>query len=59
METLKFKHMPTPSVDTFKSTEIEFYEKWNFPNCVGSIDCDVQKIPGVCILIINNITQLL
>lgn len=30
--------MSTPSVDTFKSTATEFHEKWNFPNCVGSID---------------------
>jgi len=30
--------MSIPSVDTFKSTAIEFHEKWNFPNCVGSID---------------------
>lgn len=36
--TLKFKHMPASSVDTFMSIAIEFYEKWNFPNCVGSID---------------------
>lgn len=36
--TLKNKHMPTPSVNSFKNTALEFYEKWNFPNCVGSID---------------------
>lgn len=35
---LKCKHMPTPTVDTFKKIALEFYEKWNFPNCVGSID---------------------
>lgn len=30
--------MPTPTVDNFKNIADEFYEKWNFPNCVGSID---------------------
>jgi len=30
--TLKYKHMPTPTVDTFKKIALEFYEKWNFPN---------------------------
>lgn len=36
--TLKCKHMPTPTVDKFKKIAVEFYDKWNFPNCVGSID---------------------
>lgn len=36
--TLKSKHMPTPNTNLFKKTAIEFYEKWDFPNCVGSID---------------------
>jgi len=26
---LKCKHMPTPTVDTFKKIALEFYEKWN------------------------------
>lgn len=30
--------MPTPTVDKFKKIAVEFYDKWNFPNCVGSID---------------------
>lgn len=30
--------MLTPSVDSFKNTVTELYEKWNFPNCVESID---------------------
>jgi len=30
--------MPTPTVDNLKNIADEFYEKWNFPNCVGSID---------------------
>lgn len=30
--------MPTPSINLFKKTATEFYEKWDFPNCVGSID---------------------
>jgi len=30
--------MPTPTVDKFKKIALEFYDKWNFPNCVDSID---------------------
>jgi len=30
--------MPTPTVDHFKIIADKFYEKWNFPNCAGSID---------------------
>lgn len=30
--------MPTPDIDLFKRTATEFYEKWDFPNCVRSID---------------------
>lgn len=36
--TLKCKHMPAPSVNKFQKIATEFYDKWNFPNCVGSID---------------------
>jgi hypothetical protein len=36
--TLKNKHMPTPTVEKFKKIANEFYEKWDFPNCVGSVD---------------------
>jgi len=36
--TLKNKHMPTPTVEKFKKIANEFFEKWDFPNCVGSID---------------------
>jgi len=30
--------MPTPSVNKFKKVASEFYENWNFPNCVGILD---------------------
>lgn len=30
--------MPTPSVDQFKKIATQFYNNWNFPNCVGRID---------------------
>jgi len=36
--SLKNKHMSTPTVDDFKNIANEFYKKWNFPNCVGSLD---------------------
>ncbi|XP_029348277.1 uncharacterized protein LOC115034900 [Acyrthosiphon pisum] len=35
---LKEKHMPTPTIADFEKIAQEFYENWNFPNCVGSID---------------------
>ena len=30
--------MPVPSEDKWKSIADEFYERWNFPNCIGAID---------------------
>ena len=31
-------YMPVPSEDKWKSNADEFYERWNFPNCIGAID---------------------
>ena len=31
-------YMPVPSEDKWKSIADEFYERWNFPNCIGAID---------------------
>ena len=28
-------YMPVPSEDKWKSIADEFYERWNFPNCIG------------------------
>lgn len=30
--------MPTPTEQMFRSVANEYWSKWNFPNCVGSID---------------------
>lgn len=30
--------MPVPTEKSFKSIAEEFYNTWNFPNCLGSID---------------------
>ena len=30
-------YMPVPSEDKWKSIANEFYERWNFPNCIGAI----------------------
>ena len=30
--------MPVPLEDEWKSIANEFYERWNFPNCIGAID---------------------
>jgi hypothetical protein len=31
-------YMPVPTREMLLATPHEFYSKWNFPNCVGSID---------------------
>lgn len=35
---LNAEHMPFPTEDMFLTIASDFYNKWNFPNCVGSID---------------------
>ena len=32
------KHMSFPSTEHLKSVAEDFFKKWNFPNCVGTID---------------------
>ncbi|XP_067132255.1 uncharacterized protein [Centruroides vittatus] len=36
--SLQSKHMPTPTKEHMTEKAEQFYKKWNFPNCVGSID---------------------
>jgi len=31
-------YLATPTEDTWRKSEIGFKERWNFPNCIGSID---------------------
>lgn len=37
-DNLNSIHLPTPTIEDFKSIEKEFYEKWDYPNCIGSLD---------------------
>lgn len=37
-EVLQPVHMKVPTEDTFRRIAEEFYDKWNFPNCLGAID---------------------
>jgi len=37
-KTMAPLHMPAPTTEMLLVTSNEFYLKWNFPNCVGSID---------------------
>lgn len=30
--------MPTPTEEMWKQIAADFYEKWNFPNCIGALD---------------------
>lgn len=36
--SLKSIHIPIPTSELFKKVALEFYKKWGFPNCIGSID---------------------
>lgn len=35
---LNKKHLPTPTIEKLKIIEKEFYQLWNYPNYIGSID---------------------
>ncbi|XP_021709704.1 putative nuclease HARBI1 [Aedes aegypti] len=37
-EVLQPIYMPTPTEQMFRSVAGEYWTKWNFPNCIGSID---------------------
>lgn len=37
-KTLVIKHMPIPTTELWKSIAKDFWEKWQFPNCIGSLD---------------------
>jgi hypothetical protein len=37
-KTLCNEYMPPPNMNTWRNIENEFFEKWNYPNCVGAID---------------------
>ncbi|XP_055584768.1 uncharacterized protein LOC129737631 [Uranotaenia lowii] len=37
-DVLKQEYMPVPTEQDWRKYAEEFYEKWNFPNCCGSID---------------------
>jgi hypothetical protein len=32
------KYMPVPKEEDWRAIAAEFLERWNFPNCLGSID---------------------
>jgi hypothetical protein len=38
LENLALFHMSVPTTEMLLATSNEFYRKWTFPNCVGSID---------------------
>ena len=56
-------YMPVPSEDKWKSITDEFYERWNFPNCIGAIDVKHVMIQcpfnsGACSTTTSPISQL-
>jgi hypothetical protein len=41
--------MPSPTMEEWSGIARDFYEKWNFPNCIGAIDgkhINIQAPPG-------------
>ncbi|PNF30408.1 hypothetical protein B7P43_G12870, partial [Cryptotermes secundus] len=36
--SLQKTHMPVPNVECFRKGAKDYFEKWNFPNCLGGID---------------------
>lgn len=38
IQQLQPQYLPEPSTDTWSKTAEGFYERWQYPNCVGSID---------------------
>jgi len=52
-EVCEALHMPVPTTEMLLATSKEFYLRWNFPNCVGSIDgkhirLSVHQIQAAC-----------
>jgi len=43
-KTMAPLHMPVPTTDVLLATSNEFYLKWNFPICVGSIDGQHKRL---------------
>ncbi|XP_055030232.2 uncharacterized protein [Misgurnus anguillicaudatus] len=37
-DCLRDEHMPVPTEDKWRSTANRFYERWNFPNCLGAMN---------------------
>lgn len=37
-DKLSTVYIPEPTVDDWKTNANDFFTKWNFPNCLGSID---------------------
>lgn len=43
------EYMPVPTEEDFKKIINDYYRRWNFPNCIGSIDgkhCQIKCSPG-------------
>lgn len=43
-DKLLCRHMPVPTKDTFTKIASDYFQLWNFPNAVGSIDCKHVRI---------------
>jgi len=43
-ETMSETFLPTPTVNSMQSTARDYWNKWNFPNCVGAIDGKYVKV---------------
>jgi hypothetical protein len=48
--TLVMEHMPEPTVSSFKDNAKTFWERWQFPNCMGAIGGKHIRIKNLQIL---------
>lgn len=54
-DALKDEYLPMPSIETWCSVAEGYYERWNFPNCIGCIDGKNIKIK--CPIVDKNSTK--
>lgn len=46
--TLKDEYMPIPTTEKWYEIADEYFDKWNFPNCIGSIDGKHIRVQCPC-----------
>lgn len=55
-ENLMDELMPTPTEEMWKNIAHDFYQMWNFPNCIGAMDgkhVTIQTLPNTGLMFFN------